>query len=102
LNVADIRNSLKSLMWRSMGVRREAAGLGEALDTINHWCRYVLAVQFSDPTGWELQNMLLVARLMIESALRREETRGCHVRTDFPDRDDDRWNHHTTLRRNSL
>jgi L-aspartate oxidase len=102
LNVADIRNSLKSLTWRSMGVRREAAGLSEALDTINHWCRYVLAVQFSDPTGWELQNMLLVARLMIESAIRREETRGCHVRTDFPSRDDQRWNHHTTLRRNSV
>ena len=97
LDAGDIRNSLKSLMWRSMGVRREAEGLGEALESINRWCRYVLAVQFADPAGWELQNLLMIARLMIEAALQRRETRGCHVRTDFPDCDDEQWNRHTAL-----
>ena len=38
LNLADIRNSLQSLMWRNMGVRREAEGLEEALATMDHWC----------------------------------------------------------------
>ena len=99
LDLADIRNSLKSLMWRKAGVRRDAEGLGEALENINRWRRYALARQFSDPTGWELQNMLCAARLMLRAALAREETRGCHVRTDFPDRDDSRWNHHITSRR---
>ncbi len=99
LDVLDIRNSLKSLMWRSMGVRRDAEGMHEALESINHWCRYVLWRQFSDPSGWELQNMLCVARLMIQAALAREETRGCHVRTDFPERDDARWNRHQSFRR---
>ena len=70
LHLADIRNSLQSLMWRNMGVRRDAEGLAEALESINHWCRYVLPRQFADPTGWELQNMLCVGRLMIEAALR--------------------------------
>ena len=99
LDLADIRNSLKSLMWRKAGVRRDAEGLGEALENIDRWCRYALARQFSDPTGWELQNMLCAAQLMLRAALAREETRGCHVRTDFPDRDDSRWNHHITSRR---
>ena len=75
-------------MWRNVGVRRDAEGLHEAVENIDHWCRYVLARQFADPSGWELQNMLCVARLMIQAALEREETRGCHVRTDFPQRDD--------------
>ena len=37
LKLADIRNSLQSLMWRNMGVRREAEGLDEALESIDHW-----------------------------------------------------------------
>ena len=45
--------------------RRGAAGSPES---INRWCRYVLPRQFADPTGWELQNMLCVSRLMIEAA----------------------------------
>ena len=73
-------------MWRNVGVRRDAEGLTDATESINHWCRYVLPRQFADPTGWELQNMLCVARLMIEAALQRQETRGAHVRIDFPKR----------------
>jgi L-aspartate oxidase len=58
-----------------------------------------MAQQFAAPFGWELQNMLSVAWLMIRAALSREETRGCHVRTDFPQRDDPAWNRHVTFRR---
>jgi L-aspartate oxidase len=69
------------------------------MDNIDHWCRYVLPLQFSEPGGWELQNMLCVARLMIQAALEREETRGCHVRAEFPERDDHGWNRHLAVRR---
>lgn len=99
LNLADVRNSLKSLMWRSMGVRRNAEGLHEGMENINRWSRYVFTRQFSSPTGWELQNMLCVAGLMIQAALLREESRGAHVRTDFPQSDDAHWNRHTTFQR---
>jgi L-aspartate oxidase len=99
LKLADIRNSLQSLMWRNMGVRRDAEGLQEALATIDHWSRYVLPRQFADPTGWELQNMLCAARLMIEAAIQRTETRGSHVRPDFPQTDDAHWRRHITFRR---
>jgi len=99
LDLADIRNSLKSLMWRSMGVRRDAEGLREGSQSVEHWCRYVLGRQFSRPAGWELQNMLTVARLMLRAASERTESRGCHVRTDFPHRDDERWLRHLTFRR---
>jgi len=97
LDLTDIRNSLKSLMWRHVGVRRHADGLRESLDNIEHWCRYVLPLQFSHPGGWELQNMLCTAWLMIRAALQRDETRGCHVRVDFPEQDDQRWLRHATF-----
>jgi L-aspartate oxidase len=56
-----------------------------------------LARQFADPSGWELQNMLIIARLMIRAAALREESRGAHVRTDFP-QTDEAWHRHTTFR----
>jgi L-aspartate oxidase len=85
LNLSDIRNSLKSQMWRAAGVRRERDRLLEAAAAIDHWGQYVLARQFEEPNGWELQNMLIVSRIVAESALWREESRGVHFRTDFPD-----------------
>lgn len=96
LDVADIRNSLTSLMWRSAGVRRDAQSLQGALDAIEAWCRYVLPRQFNAPDGWELQNMLIVARLMVQAALLRQESRGVHLRTDFPELDDEHWHRHLT------
>jgi L-aspartate oxidase len=99
LNLADIRNSLQSLMWRNVGLHRDAEGLAEALENLNHWCRYVLPRQFADPTGWELQNMLCAARLMTLAAQTRQETRGAHVRTDFPKTDDALWNQHSAFKR---
>jgi L-aspartate oxidase len=99
LDVADIRNSLKSLMWRACGLRRDADGLTEAADNIAGWCRYVLSRQFSNPIGWELQDMLAVAGMMIEAASLRTETRGGHVRTDYPDQDDECWTCHITFDR---
>ena len=96
LDLTDIRNSLTSLMWRSCGVRRDGPSLTTAADTIDAWQRYVLPRQFDRPPGWELQNMLIIARVMIEAALSREESRGVHFRTDFPETDNEFWRRHLT------
>jgi L-aspartate oxidase len=94
LDLADIRNSLTSLMWRDVGVRRNADRLTQALEMIDRWCRYVLVRQFNEPHGWELQNMLTVTRIIVQSALTRKESRGVHLRTDFRDLDNEHWNRH--------
>ncbi len=94
LDLADILNSLKSLMWRNCGVRRDSERMLEALDAVDQWQRYVLTRQFDDKPGWELQNLLTIARVMIQAGLAREESRGVHLRTDFPGVDDANWNKH--------
>jgi L-aspartate oxidase len=91
LDLQDIRNSLKSLMWRLAGVWRDAPGLTEAQKNIESWSRYVLPRQLPDPAGWELQNMLVVAELMIRAASERTESRGVHLRTDYPEPDNEHW-----------
>jgi L-aspartate oxidase len=99
LDLVDIRNSLKSLMWRAAGVKSAGPQLASAGETIRRWCGYVLARQLAHPEGWELQNMLTVASLMVAADLEREESRGVHLRTDFPERDDAHWRRHLRARR---
>lgn len=94
LDLQDMRNSLKSLMWRAAGVQRTGDNLREALDSINSWCRYALPRQFTEPYAWELQNMLTVSKVMLEAALEREESRGVHLRSDFPAQDNAEWQRH--------
>ena len=53
-----------------------------------------LTREFDKRAGWELQNLLTIARLMIDAALEREESRGVHFRSDFPTRDDANWARH--------
>jgi len=96
IDPADIRNSLQSLMWRNNSVRRSREGLEEARETVARWCRYVFATQFTSSGGWELQNMLLTAQIMVEAALARTESRGVHLRSDFP-ATDDAWNRQLTF-----
>ncbi|MDW8243507.1 MAG: L-aspartate oxidase [Thermogemmata sp.] len=91
LDIADLTASLRSLMVRKMGIIRDAQRLSEARRDVDFWCRYVLVREFDTRPGWELQNMLSVARLMIDAALQRDESRGTHFRSDHPQRDDIRW-----------
>jgi L-aspartate oxidase len=103
LDLADLTASLRSLMVRKMGIVRERSRLLEAQHDVEFWCRYVLGREFDSKPGWELQNLLTVAQLMIQAALLRDESRGTHYRSDFPTRDDDRWGlrHITTIWGNS-
>jgi len=91
LDVADLTNSLRALMVRNMGIVRDAKRLQEAQRDVGFWCRYVLSREFAGKPGWELQNLLTVARLMIDAATYRIESRGTHFRSDFPVRDDVHW-----------
>lgn len=84
LNLVDLRNALGSEMWRDVGIQRDRAGLEAAERQVEFWDRYVSVREFAGPEGWELQNMLLVSKLMIAAALARKESRGTHFRRDFP------------------
>jgi L-aspartate oxidase len=96
IDVSDVRESLRALLWRRLGITRDAGGLAEAADRVDHWSRYILPIEFEDPTGWTLQNMLIVARLMIAAAAARRESRGVHFRRDYAQPDPAR-NHHIAL-----
>jgi L-aspartate oxidase len=84
LDLADIRSSLRSAMWRNVGIARDGERLEDVLGMFGFWGRYGMDEVFDDPAGWEVQNLLTVGFLMTRAALARRETRGTHVRTDAP------------------
>jgi L-aspartate oxidase len=119
LDLNDIRSSLRAMMWRNVGIVRDGKRLAESIEIIQFWGRYVLDKEFYSESwnggqrqaespllhappagraGWEVQNMLTVAWLVAELALRRTETRGVHYRQDFPSTDSV-WDRHQTVRR---
>jgi L-aspartate oxidase len=94
----DSKKALQRMMWESDGIERQVRGLEGALTGL-------LEVGAESPTpprsrdAWECAQMHTVARLMLEAALRRTESRGAHYRSDFPDRDDRRWQRRQVFRR---
>ena len=90
------RPSLQALMWDKVGIVRDRAGLTDATRRLTAW-RAALPVP-SDRASHELANLLLAGRLMAEAALIREESRGAHYRTDFPEPRES-WRKHITFRR---
>lgn len=70
---------LQLLMTTGAGVLRDAQSL--------HTCAREVAIDVDahDAAGYELRNLLTVARSLVASALAREESRGTHTRLDFPE-----------------
>lgn len=84
LDLADIRSSLRSAMWRNVGIERSGAHLTDVLSMFAFWGRYGMDEVFSTPEGWEVQNLLTLGLLMTRAALERNESRGTHQRIDAP------------------
>ena len=99
-DIDDVRVSLKSLMGRLVGVERDAEGLQKAADTIRSYSSYVMNHQFNDERGWELQNLLTTAAIMVSTAMVRTESRGVHFRSDHPAPDDVHWRRHLSVQIN--
>jgi L-aspartate oxidase len=94
LDAEDVRNSLRAVMWRNVGITRLDQPLSEVQEIIRFWQRYVMDKIFDSPDGWECQNMLTVSLLMAQSAQQRRESRGVHFRRDFPQTDDKNFKKH--------
>ena len=99
LDLGDLSNALKSLMWRQVGIERDDALLHNAEENIDFWCSYAMVKEFNFRGGWELQNMLTLAKTITIAARQRTESRGVHFRSDFPSIDDEHWNTHITFQR---
>lgn len=105
LPAPEARAEIQRLMSRGAGVLRSAASMAGTATGLallaEHAYAHVAEEKPADPRveTWEAANLLLVATALVTAAGRRAETRGCHWREDFPERDDAHWQRHliTTL-----
>jgi len=105
----QVLQEISSLMWEYVGLRRRAARMQAGLARIEALREEVLAGGLSiDPTpGFNLEwaqalqvrSLIAAAEMLTRAALYREESRGTHVREDFPQRDDANWLVHTVIRK---
>ncbi len=107
--IADLREEMQKTMDESAGIYRTGAALTTAVDRLRRIQERYADVVIEDQSktfntervsALELANMLDVAETIVMSALRREESRGAHQRTDFPKRDDERYLAHSVVHRN--
>jgi len=91
-----LKRALQRLMWKQVGPLRSREGLEAALEEIEAIGQQARDLSISEirrcnaevADALELPHMLATARAIAISALGRTESRGAHVRSDFPDRDD--------------
>ncbi|MGL5864810.1 MAG: L-aspartate oxidase [Dermatophilaceae bacterium] len=85
------RLTVQRAMTRGSGPVRTAASTAEALDALQSLAERPPSQAEPGPLSWETSNLLHVGVALTTLAHRREETRGGHVRADFPALDDARW-----------
>ncbi len=81
------RSALQDLMWARAGLERSGDGLAEASARLDAWATTRPAAPEGTVADVEDANLLLLARLTVDAALARRESRGAHHRLDHPDRD---------------
>lgn len=93
IDTEDLRRSLKSLMWRKAGIRRRGEQLRQAGEQIDEWLNWLESYPARTRETIELKNMMVLGRAITRSALERKESRGAHMRDDYPETDPDMEKH---------
>ncbi len=94
----DFKLSIRELMNQYVGVIRTEEGLKKAMDVINDFSQ-----KFDDGIhiiNAESRNITNIAKLIIESALIRQESRGLHYIKEYPRKDNKRFLKDTIIDRN--
>jgi L-aspartate oxidase len=92
-------SSLQLLLWEKVGILREKTGLTQAANTLAAWQKII--PQPEDRPSYELSNLIMAGRLVTEAALIREESRGAHFRSDYPEHSE-KWRHHIVFTRETV
>jgi fumarate reductase flavoprotein subunit len=108
--IANLRDELQKTMEAGAGIYRTGDTIKKAADTVRMLQQRIDSVVIEDQSNTfnterisaiELSFMLDVAEAMVNCALKREESRGAHQRTDFPKRDDSKFLKHSMAFRQS-
>lgn len=92
-SIIENRLKMQKMMVKYAGLVREERGLKKGLEELRKLTP-VFHAKLSSSEQYQYANLLTIALLLMQAALKREESRGGHYRRDFPDRDDETWIRH--------
>jgi L-aspartate oxidase len=84
-----VRKDITETTTTGAGAVRNATGLNKTIEKLSELAQKT--TKLSSTQSWEATNLLTVSSFLSNAALRREESRGSHWRSDFPERNDSRW-----------
>ncbi len=99
--ISHNRDWIQKFMWDYVGIVRSNRRLEQARRRIDILLDEILDFYRVNPVNYdviELRNIATVAKLIIECALQRKESRGLHYNVDHPGKDDENWLKNTILR----
>lgn len=83
-DVKELKTRLQNLMWDYVGILRDEKSLkiaNEKLQELKN--EFPVISKCFNKEEYEFRNMLTVAQLIVNSAIKRKESRGAHFRTDY-------------------
>ena len=99
--VVPAASEVRDLMWKHVGLVRSRRSLEAAMARLSGWWTAIDRRAAAMPEDLEFRrvtSIVTVGLLIARAALRREESRGGHFRTDFPEHDDLHWKRHVSDR----
>ena len=89
-------DTVRDLMWCYCGLTRTGFGLQHAVSQLEAWRAAILTASSAPPDDEfrRARTIVTVGLMIARAALRREESRGGHFRSDFPNRNDIKWRKH--------
>jgi fumarate reductase flavoprotein subunit len=102
--IVALRNDMHHAMESGAGIYRDSDSLSSTCDILSQVRKRLTNIQLDDRSNCfnteltaalELENMIDIAEAVAHSARQRTESRGSHQRTDFPERDDQKFLKHS-------
>lgn len=92
----DIKTEIQDIMWKYVAIVRDEEGLKQAqieLDKLQEKTKDMNVPSYTEynthlVTALEVISMIKLAKLIVQSALLRKESRGAHYRIDYPEKND--------------